>query len=239
MINENTYVILVEPGNPANVGFVARCIMNFDFKHLLLVNPKCDLREAYVYAVHAKSILDNAVILDSLHKVRDFMDFTVGTTSKSGHDYNVMRMAITPKMLAQSLSNVMGKIGLIFGRESIGLKNEELRLCDLIVNIPTSKSYPSLNLSHAVAIILYELSSESLYSKHKKFRKASKIEKEKLLGYFNELLDILDLPIHRRERAFIVFKHIVGRSFISGREAFTLMGVFRRILLKLSGAILK
>ncbi|MEM3615414.1 MAG: TrmH family RNA methyltransferase, partial [Candidatus Methanomethylicia archaeon] len=166
--------------------------------------------------------------------VKDFVDFMVGTTSKSGHDYNVARMSITPKMLVESMKDVKGNIGLIFGRESIGLKNEELKLCDIIVTIPTSKMYPSLNLSHAVAIILYELSSSQLSSRQEGFREASRIEKEKLLEYFSKILETLNIPSHRKERAFIIFKHVIGRAFISGREAYTLMGVFRHILLELN-----
>lgn len=234
MINENIYVVLVEPENSANVGFVARSLMNFDFKHIILVNPKCDLNEAYVYAVHAKSVLDNAMFLNNIYEVKDFVDFMVGTTSKSGHDYNVARMAITPKMLVEAMKDVKGNVGIVFGRESIGLKNEELKLCDLIVTIPTSKVYPSLNLSHAVAIILYELSSLHSSSRQEGFREASRIEKEKLLEYFSKILETLSMPSHRKERALIIFKHIIGRAFISGREAYTLMGVFRRILLELS-----
>jgi TrmH family RNA methyltransferase len=231
---ESIYIVLVEPEYSGNVGFVARVMMNFGFKHLILINPKIDVNEASIYAVHAKPILDDAIVLDDLTKLKDFTDFNIGTTSKRGHDYNLLRMAITPRMLADAISDVRGKIGLIFGRESIGLKNEELKLCDVIVTIPTSHLYPSLNLSHAVAIILYELFLSKSSSKPAKYRESSQIEKEKLLEYFKNILDAINYPSHKRERAFIVFKHIIGRSFISGREAFTLMGVFRRILLSLS-----
>ncbi|MCS7368537.1 MAG: RNA methyltransferase [archaeon GBS-70-058] len=231
---ENIYIVLVEPEYSGNVGFVARVMMNFGFKHLILINPKIDFNEASIYAVHAKPILYNAIILDDLTKLKDFTDFNIGTTSKHGHDYNLLRMAITPRMLADAIKDVNGKIGLIFGRESIGLKNEELKFCDIIVTIPASHMYPSLNLSHAVAIILYELFLSKNSNKPVKFRESSRIEKEKLLEYFKRVLDAINYPSHRKERAFIVFKHIIGRSFISGREAFTLMGVFRRILLSLS-----
>ncbi|MCS7097284.1 MAG: RNA methyltransferase [Candidatus Methanomethylicia archaeon] len=238
IVKKNIYVILVEPEYPANVGFVARCMMNFDFEHLILINPKCEINEAYIYSAHARNILEKAVILREIDDLKDFLDFLIGTTSKAGHDYNVQRMAITPKMLTNTINDVYGNIGLMFGRESIGLKNEELRLCDLIVTIPASRKYAALNLSHAVAIILYEifLSNGNLQGKVG-FREASLVEKEKLQEYFDKILDVLNYPIHRKERASIVFKRIIGRSFISGREAFIIMGALRRILLQLTNRI--
>lgn len=228
------YVILVEPENPGNIGFTSRLLMNFDFENLILVNPKCNLNEAYIYAAHAEKILEKAIIVNSIKDVECIVDFLVGTTSKPGHDYNVFRMPITPKMLVKNLSNLKGKVGIIFGRESIGLKNEEVELCDFIVTIPTSEAYPALNLSHAVAIILYEIFTSIDEKSFKGFREASLLEKKKLLEYFEKTLEKLNYPHHRRKRALIVFRHIIGRTFISGREAFTIMGVFRRILIQLA-----
>ncbi|MBD3646111.1 MAG: tRNA (cytosine(32)/uridine(32)-2'-O)-methyltransferase TrmJ, partial [Pseudomonadales bacterium] len=49
------------------------------------------------------------------------------------------------------------EVAIVFGRESRGLKNEELRKCHYHVTIPTGSDYASLNLAMAVQVICYEL----------------------------------------------------------------------------------
>jgi len=235
-MDDRIYVVLVEPEFSGNIGFIARVMMNFGFKNLILVNPKASLDDtAYIFASHADSVLDEARIISSLDELVSEFDFIVGTTSKVGSDYNVLRIPITPRRLAKSLADVEGKIAIMFGRESIGLTNKELALCDVIVSIPSSDVYPVLNVSHAVAIILYELFTYGLKKRGKtlKFREASRVEKEILLRYFDRILEAVDYPDYKRRIAQTIFRHVIGRSFISGREAHTLMGVFRSVLVKL------
>ena len=229
----NFHIVLVEPEISGNLGFVARVLMNFGFTSLFLVNPKCGFDDALIYAAHARKVLENAVIYSSLSDVAREVDFLVGTTGKAGHDYNVLRMPITPRMLVEQVKAVHGSIGLVFGRESRGLSNDELRLCDLVVSIPSSDLYPILNVSHAVAIVLYELYLSSHGDKFEGFRASSRVEKELLIKYFNRVLEVIDMPVFKKDVASLVFRHVVGRSFISGREAYTLMGVFRRMLFTL------
>ncbi len=45
----------------------------------------------------------------------------------------------------------------MFGREDRGLSNEALDRCHRVVTIPSDPAYASLNLAHAVIIMLYEL----------------------------------------------------------------------------------
>ena len=91
-------IILIEPELSENVGFVARCMKNFDFRNLILVNPKCDLDKATKTAKHGKDILKKAKIkkFDYLDK----FDYLIGTTAILGTDYNIPRNPINPKQLA-------------------------------------------------------------------------------------------------------------------------------------------
>ncbi|RLE52096.1 MAG: RNA methyltransferase [Candidatus Methanomethylicota archaeon] len=232
------YVILVEPECAGNVGFIARVMMNFGFKNLVIVNPKVELDgDARIFASHAVEVLENAVVVDSFDEAISLVDFAVGTTSRIGGDYNVLRVPITPKMLVERIFDFKGRVGLVFGRESIGLTNEELASCDLIVTIPASEAYPVLNVSHAVAIILYELFTYRRKFGAGRFREASRVEKEMLIKYFEALLEAIDYPEHKRSIAHLIFRHVIGRAFISGREAYTLMGVFRSALIKLGASL--
>jgi TrmH family RNA methyltransferase len=142
-------VILVEPENPGNIGAVARIMKNFGFYDLRVVRP-CEINEiAYARATHAKEILDNIKIFDSFEKAIKDLDMLIATTGKIR---KVSKHVIEPWKIPK-----YENIGLVFGRESIGLLNEEIERCDIVVSVPTSE-YKILNLSHAVGIILYEIS---------------------------------------------------------------------------------
>jgi len=229
------YVVFVEPESEGNIGFLARTIKNFGLSKLVLINP-CNIKhEAFYHAMHARDILKNREIYDSLQGfITDkLIDFAVGTTGKAGGSYNVPRIAVTPENLAQSM-NVKGNIALIFGREGDGLTNQELSLCDVVVTIPTHESYPILNVSHAAAIILYELYKRENDYPVEGLEEASSQEKQDLIQCLWQIIENLDYPPHKKKTAYTVFRRILGRAFISGREAHTLKGIFRRIRYKMS-----
>ena len=206
---------------------------NFDFKNLYLVNP-CELDdECYTRAMHAQKIVDEAKIFTSFEQAVKDIDYLVATSSiESKNDKRHLRNAILLENLSKQLYEVDGKIGIVFGREDYGLFNEEIAACDVMLRIPTSESYLSLNLSHAVALVLY-----SLYLKRKTIpkekRTIGKIEKEKLYSFFSELLKEINYPQHKKENTKIMFKRIMGRAMPSKWEYHTLMGVFSKSLEKI------
>jgi TrmH family RNA methyltransferase len=224
-------VILVNPKYGGNVGAIARNMMNFGVDELRIVGNKEILNnEAYVRAVHAKNILNNAKFYNNLNDAIEDIDFVVGTSGAVSGDRNLKRVPITPRELAEKHKTLDGKLGVVFGREDDGLSNKELELCDLFVSIPTSEEYPIMNLSHAVSVILYELYLSSIESPYNvKMREASKLEKDILLNLFNDFVDnIKYIPEYRKELCKTIFKRIISRAFISGKEANTLMCVFKR-----------
>lgn len=228
------YVVFVEPESPGNIGFLARTMKNFGFKDLVLINP-CELKnEAYYQAMHAKELIWNHKSYNSLEEFieSENIDFTVGTTRMAGGSYNVSRIAVTPENLAESL-NVNAKTAIVFGREGNGLSNKEVSLCDIIVTIPTDEDYPVLNISHAAAIILYELFKKEKKYPREELEAATKAEKELLIEEMENLIKYTGYPPHKMKTSSTVFKRIVGRAFIAGREAHTLIGTLRRIKLKL------
>jgi len=205
-------------------------MMNFDFDKLFLVNP-CELDDAcYTRAVHANSILDNAKTFSSFTDAIKDLDYLIATSSiESLNDKRHLRNAIVPDELVDKLGGIDGKVGLVFGREDYGLYNEEIAACDIMLRIPTSESYQSLNLSHAVALVLYLLYAKNLFTPKEK-RHIGKIEKEKLYEFFSNLLEEIKYPQHKKENTEIMFKRIMGRAMPSKWEYHTLMGVFSRTL---------
>jgi tRNA/rRNA methyltransferase len=227
------YIILVEPKNSGNIGAVARAMMNFNVDKLYLVNP-CELDSVcYARAMHATKILDDAKTFSCFEDAVKNLDYLVATSSiESKTDKRHLRNPLLLEDFAEKVSEVEGKIGLVFGREDYGLFNEEIATCDIMLKIPTCESYLSLNLSHAVTIVLY-----SLYLKKasipKRRRPMGSLEKKKLYEFFGQLLDDIDYPPHKKEHTKIMFKRIMGRAMPSKWEYHTLMGVFSKSLGKI------
>ncbi len=223
-------VVLVEPRYEGNIGSVARVMKNFGFKKLVLVKPADLGGEAKAKAMHAQDLLENARVVDSFRDIERGFDFLAGTTSETGTDKNHLRNPVFPEELVNALDSG-GEIALVFGREDYGLLNEELKACDLLVTIPASREYPTMNLAVSVAVILYEISRQRTRKEYrglKKFQKADRIEKNVLLDRYSDLVDsVYDQDFNRR-LAKKTFKQLMGRAFISGREAFNLAGVFRK-----------
>ncbi|MBP1911424.1 RNA methyltransferase [Thermococcus stetteri] len=227
-------VVLVEPEGPANIGMIARTMKNFGFSRLVLINPNLT-DESYAYAVHARDVLKNALILDSFEEAFRLFDLTVGTTGKPGKRFVPHRSPLMPWELAEAIKDYRGEVGIFFGRESIGLKNEELEAMDVTLTIPTSDAYPVMNLAQAVAVVLYELSKRRPEPYVEALKPATREEKEVLVRTWEKLLNVLDYPkdAERREVFVKVFQRAVGRAFLYGREVHTLIGPLRKTIKRL------
>ena len=164
------YFILVEPVVPENVGAAARAIKTMGFKSLRLVNPCNYLDEkAQWLAFGSVDILKNALVYPSLEKALEDVDFTVGTTAKRRLVKNEYYTCPEIYELIKKKSSTVKNTAIVFGRESQGLLNSEIRLCDSISTIPMKTKYPSLNLAQTVMIYAYTLSPLALgESKQKK-----------------------------------------------------------------------
>jgi TrmH family RNA methyltransferase len=227
------YIILVEPKYSGNIGAVARAMMNFDVENLYLVNP-CELDNVcYARAMHATKILENAKTFSCFEDAVKNLDFLVATSSiESKTDKRHLRNPLLLEDFAEKIFDVKGKIGLVFGREDYGLFNEEIAACDIMLKIPTSESYLSLNLSHAVTIVLYSIYLQKATIPQRR-RSIGSLEKQKLYEFFEQLLDDIEYPPHKKEHTKIMFKRIMGRAMPSKWEFHTLMGVLSKTLRKI------
>lgn len=230
LFKENIYIVFVECETPGNVGFLARTMANFGLKNLILINPTKLTNEAYYQATHGKYIVENAKIYQSLDEFYQSqrIDFKVASTGMAGGSYNLSRIPIRPEELGKSM-NVSNKIAILFGREGDGLTNKEISDCDICVSIPTDPTYPIMNISHAAAIIFYELFKNKHDYAVEGLSESSNLEKDYLQKDMNDLIDSLDIPEHKKKNAKKTFNNIISRAFITGREAFTLKGILRRL----------
>ena len=234
LFKSNIYIVFVECETPGNIGFLARTMANFGLKHLVLINPPTLTPEAYYQATHGKYIVENALIYPSLDEFyrSKRIDFKIASTGVAGGSYNLSRIPLRPEQLSKSI-NINNKIAILFGREGDGLSNKEIEDCDICVSIPTDPTYPILNISHAAAIIFYELFKNKHEFPVEGLEESTSLEKNYLIKDMEEMINILDIPDHKKKNGLKVFKNIINRAFITGREAHTFKGILRRLKNKL------
>jgi len=226
-------VVLVQPKYSGNIGSVARAMKNFGFSDLTLVSPLAKIDGlARMYAVRAQELLDQVNVVDTIEEAIRDSDLVVGTTARGAVSRsNLLRSSYTPREVARIVSRIASRAAFLFGREDMGLRNDELESCDIVLRIPSSRIYPTLNVSTAVAIILYELycTSTSGY-----VHRATSEAVSRIIFEADLLLGAAKYPPFRRKRAVRAIKNILGRSLPSPREASLLMGLFRKARVRLA-----
>lgn len=225
-------IAVVDAETPGNIGAIARAMKNFGFSNLLLVDPP-DLDpcgEAYGMAGHARSdILPNATTLPFDSLVEDYI--TVGYTAYPGQSdaKHIRYPFFTPDEIADQLEPITEPIAIVFGRESTGLRNEELEKIDMICSIPASHEYPVLNLAQAATIALYELRTLSPTESHHPPRqsRASPEDLESFYNHFDDTLAQLNYSEEKHEKTLRLLRRLLGRANPTERELITLRGVLR------------
>jgi tRNA/rRNA methyltransferase len=227
-------IILVEPQGPINVGSICRLMMNFGLSSLCLVNPCEDYRSlaSRRMALKAESFLNQAAVFPTLEAALADCHLAFGTTRRFGkyRDY-----FLTPEQSAvQALSQPTGTtVAFVFGREDRGLHTSELDLCHAFVTIPTDPNYPSMNLSHAVALVLYELRKKALMDQtitNGNRVQAQARDVENMFQHMRRTLLAAEyLDPQNPDHILRAFRRLFGRSGLDDREVRILRGLWSRI----------
>jgi len=222
-------VILVEPNFEESIGFVARAMKNFGLSNLHVVNPRVVLGpNGRMRAGHAQDVIDSIVEHTSLEEALEGLDLSIGTTSQKSYlPSNLVRKPMTPKELGRVVERQAGTVGIVFGREGTGLTNAELSQCDATLTIPASPDYQTLNLSHAAAIVFYELHPISGESATDQL--ASGEVKRTILRFLSISAAQSGVKDHDRALLTKAFRNILGRSAIRHREGSLLAEALRRV----------
>lgn len=216
------YFILSGPAVPGNIGASARAMNTMGFSHLRLVNPADHLStEARTLAHGSVHILEKAEVFSSFSEALSDIDFVIGTSArkKTSH-YDYHRVELLPEMIRKKGSSIMN-VAIAFGKEESGLSNEEMSRCDIISYVPMVAAYPSLNLSQAVMVYAYILSSlviEPLSPHDIPKDKASYLALKKKM---NRVLTLLDLG-----PGTIIYPRIMERIGLLGADDINLLHSF-------------
>jgi tRNA/rRNA methyltransferase len=227
-------VILVEPKLAENIGAVARVLKNFGFSELYLVKPPALTEKMFWVASHAEDVLRASTVVSNLDDAIAGSKLVVGTTAKTGisASRHLRKPLFSPRELIAKVVDGEGVLALLFGPEDRGLLNEELVHCDLLVSIPTSAAYPVLNLSHAVAIVLYELyelQEQQAFEPDSSMQPplAAVADKERLFEHVSMFLEEIEYRAHKRARTMLMLRRLLGRAVLTAREVRTLRGILR------------
>ena len=149
--------LLVNPQLPENIGFCARALKNFGFKKLDIVKPKekWPNKKAIATSVGASDILKKTKIYSSLKVASNNYDIIYASTARK-RDINKKHLSF--KQFIENIKKNKNKnIGILFGPEASGLSNEDISYSKYIFKIPVNKKFQSINLSHSLIIVCFEL----------------------------------------------------------------------------------
>jgi tRNA/rRNA methyltransferase len=224
-------IVLVRPKLHENVGSVARAMKNMGFRRLMIVQGCSPLHvNAYKLASGAEEILEGAEEFFTLREAIARMGCVVGMTSRERKERS--GALLTPRSLSRRLVSISEKnlVALVFGPEREGLTNDELSHCHFVVKIPSSKSFPSLNLAQAVMVLCYELFQPSGGARVGSSLLAPVEQLEEMYDHMEEaLIGIGFLDPKDPKRIMRAIRGILGRNQLDEREVRILHGIWSQM----------
>lgn len=150
-------IVLVEPSHPGNIGAAARAMMNMELSQLVLVRPReFPHPEATARAAGADSVLANARVVATLQEAIGDCGFIAATTARN-RDQNFRVLDVRDGAVRAVSESRHAPVAVLFGAERTGLENEHLETSHVLLRIPASAEYASLNLAMAVQLVSYEI----------------------------------------------------------------------------------
>ena len=231
-------IILVESAGSANVGGTARAMANMGLSDLVLVSPRCLLRDEHAigFASHGLNVLESSKVVDTIPEALNGCAFSYATTSKTGLYRRQAAMSLpdaAPQINQQASS---GRVAIAFGPERTGLVDADLLHFDAFINIPADPAYPVINLAASVMLVSYELrralsrasgassgiiGDEPATDERKRALYAKLFNALEQIGFF----DYQQNPDHLR----YALRRIFGRAGLSEIECDVLIGMAQQI----------
>ena len=227
-------IILVRPQLSENIGMAARAMDNFGLSKLSIVNPRdgWPSKKAESSAKHADKIINRAKVYKSLEDAVSNYDLVIATSN---------RKRFLTKKTYDSFDILQKKIrdfrntAILFGPENSGLSNQDIRLANFLFTIPTYNTNKSLNLSHAVSLMSYELfQANNISFKKNPTSNIDKVSKLEFSNFINVLLKDLDSrgffkPIEKKATMIDNIYSIYNKTDLSKKELRMLWGIHKKL----------
>jgi tRNA/rRNA methyltransferase len=224
--------ILVNPQLGENIGSCARALKNFGFSDLNIVKPRDGWpnTKARMTSVGAYDLIKSAKIFENVNDAVKKYDIILATSARRR---DVQKKHISLSNFSNFLKKYnKSKVGIVFGPEASGLSNYDLSLANFIIQIPTSNKLTSLNLSHAVIVVCYEIFRAVNLGKEKKEKLLNKLASKKsilnMIKFLEKLLDSKNFfnPPEKKNSMILNINNIFGRLELSDKEMRILFSIF-------------
>lgn len=228
---DNIGIVLVDTKTPANIGAAARCMMNMGLSRMVLVGPPDDESgQARKLAAGAHPIIEQAPVFPTLANAVAGHGLVIGASRHAGRKRKNVR---APRDMAETALPLLAnnKVAVVFGNEVNGLELKDLALCHEVVAIPSAEAFPSLNLSHAVMVVAYELYSAAATVAVPSSTELARVEDlEKFYSHLRDTLQAIGF-INRGNQARMIFslRQLFGRARLDSRDIKILRGIFTSI----------
>ena len=231
---EAPVVILVEPQLGDNIGAAARAMRNCGLTEMRLVNPRDGWPNpaAYPMASGAGEVLDRAVLFSSVEDAVADLQRVYATTARQR---DMVKHVVTPRQAAEEIRShaVVGeRCGILFGRERIGLINDEVVLADAALTVPLNPEFTSLNLGQAVLLVAWEWLQAGDMTPPRQLLEAGhrQATRKELLIFYDHLESALDehgffRVKEKRPPTVRTLRNIFQRAELTDRDVRMLHGV--------------
>ena len=237
MKNKNNFsivIILFEPQLEENIGSVARAMLNFNLYNLRIIKKNWKPTKVSIRnSAKADSILKKAKVFDNLEDAIKDLNIVYATSNRKRElNTEVVSLKKGIKIIYKSKNN---NVGILFGPERSGLSNQQISLCDKIIEIPLNKNFKSLNLAQSVLLVAYEIFNLSI---NKKILQKKQIAKKKeLLIFFRVLIDFLEnknfFKVKEKKKIMVQnIKTIFNKAELSEKELKILLGIIKNLVNK-------
>ncbi len=216
--------ILVKPQLGENIGACARSLKNFGFSKLHIVSPQQSWpnNKAKITSVGAYDVIKKAKIYNNTYDAINDFNIVISLSARK-RDINKKHISIN-KFLKIIRLKKNSKIGFMFGAEASGLSNDDLSLSNFVLQIPTSKKFKSINLSHSLTVVCYEIFKLINFKKFQKDTKDIKVSsKRKITSLVLHLKRLLEkkgffVPIEKKHSMIMNINNLIYRLEPSDKE---------------------
>ena len=215
--------ILVKPQLGENIGACARSMKNFGFSKLYIVNPKISFpnHKTKATSVGAYDIIRRAKVFDKIENALNPFNLIISLSARR-RDINKKHISLNDFHSIIKKKNI--NIGLMFGPEASGLSNKDLSFSNYILQIPTSSKFKSLNLSHSLTLICYEifkiLNKKNINKKGNSLRISSKAKITSIVTHLKNLLERKNffIPEEKKHSMILNINNLIYRLEPNDKE---------------------
>ena len=215
--------VLVKPQLGENIGACARSMKNFGFSKLYIVDPKINFpnQKAKATSVGAYDVINKAKVFNKIENAIKSFNILISLSARR-RDINKRHISLVDFRNIVKKKNL--NIGFMFGPEASGLSNKDLSYSNYILQIPTSPKFKSLNLSHSLTLICFEifkvLNNDKVKKKRSNLKISSKSKISSVVTHLTNLLDKKDffIPKEKKHSMLLNINNLIYRLEPNDKE---------------------